>query len=360
VEAVGTLHSGRHRPPAGEVGDAAMDDATTFIDELPKAELHLHIEGTLEPELLFEIATRNDITLPYTSIADLRAAYDFRDLQDFLDLYYRGAAVLRTERDFYDLTRAYLAKAAKQRVLHTEIFFDPQAHTARGVAFSHIVDGIHRALTDGRQAYGISSRLIMCFLRHLDQEAASETLDQALGYKDRIVAVGLDSSERQHPPVKFRDVFERARREGFLTVAHAGEEGPADYVRQALDTLRVSRIDHGIRSLDDADLVARLVESKVPLTVCPLSNVKLGVVQSLESHPVLEMLRRQLMVTINSDDPAYFGGYINENYHAVQRALGLTKDHLVTIARNSFRAAFLPPPEMHTFITRLEEYVASR
>ena len=332
---------------------------TTFIAGLPKAELHLHIEGTLEPELLLTIARRNDVSLPYDSAEALRAAYRFTRLQDFLDLYYQGAGVLRTERDFYDLTWAYLQRARAENVLHAEIFFDPQAHTSRGVPFSTMIDGIHGAADDARGALGISVRLIMCFLRHLEATDAQDTLTAALPYRDRIVAVGLDSSERGHPPVKFQKVFDRARAEGFRTVAHAGEEGPADYVRQALELLHVSRIDHGNRALDDDALVRDLAQRRVPLTVCPLSNLKLGVVTDLRRHPVPEMLARDLVVTVNSDDPAYFGGYVNANYAAMQQ-LGLDRQHCVTLARNSFESSFLDPAAIATLVAMLDDYVATR
>jgi adenosine deaminase len=337
-----------------------MTAPTRFIEGLPKAELHLHIEGTLEPELSFALARRNGVALPYGSLAELRAAYDFRDLQDFLDLYYQGTRVLLEEQDFYDLTRAYLERVAAQGVLHAEIFFDPQAHTGRGVAFSTVIEGIHRALRDGERRFGITSKLIMCFLRHLDQDDALRTLDHALGYRDRIVAVGLDSSERGHPPAKFKEVFARARDAGFLAVAHAGEEGPAEYVREALDELGVVRIDHGNRALDDPALVRRLAEAKTPLTVCPLSNLKLAVVGDMTRHPLKQMIRKGLFVTINSDDPAYFGGYINENYLAVQTALGLTPAELAAVARNSFEASFLDDSEKQALIARLDDYLGHR
>ena len=336
-----------------------MESIASFIEGLPKAELHLHIEGTLEPELTFALAARNGVSLSYPSVEALRAAYDFGNLQDFLDLYYQGMQVLVTEQDFYELTRAYLERARAQNVLHTEIFFDPQAHGARGVPFARVIEGIHRALADGQRELGISSRLILCFLRHLSQEAAFETLEQALPYKDRIIGVGLDSSELGHPPGKFKEVFRRARDEGFLTVAHAGEEGPADYVSGALDLLGVSRIDHGNRALDDAALVRRLAESQVPLTVCPLSNLKLAVVKDMKAHPLKEMMARGLMVTVNSDDPAYFGGYVNENYRAVQEALAFSKDDLASLARNSFEASFLSRPEKAALVARLDSYLAA-
>lgn len=336
-----------------------MTAMTRFIDGLPKAELHLHLEGTLEPELMFALAKRNGVALPYGSVEELRAAYDFGSLQDFLDLYYQGTKVLLEEQDFYDLTWAYLEKARSQNVLHAEVFFDPQAHTARGVAFSTVIDGIDRALRDAERRLGISSKLIMCFLRHLDQDDAMKTLDRALDHRERIVGVGLDSSELGHPPAKFKDVFARAREAGFLTVAHAGEEGPAAYVREALDELGVVRIDHGNRSLDDAALVRRLAEAKTPLTVCPLSNLKLAVVKDMRDHPLPEMIEQGLFVTVNSDDPAYFGGYINENYHAVQEALALPRAQLAMLARNSFEAAFLETSEKQALIGRLDDYLSS-
>ncbi len=334
----------------------AIDD---FVTKLPKAELHVHIEGTLEPELMFAIAERNGIALPYASVEALRAAYNFRRLQDFLDIYYRGMGVLLHEQDFYDLTWAYLEKARSQNVLHAEIFFDPQGHTVRGVAFETALDGIWRALRDGADRLGISAKLILCFLRHLDADDAMRTLDQALAYKDRIVAVGLDSSELGHPPEKFKAVFDRARAEGFLTVAHAGEEGPPAYVWQALDALGVARIDHGNRALEDDALVRRLAADKTPLTVCPLSNLRLCVVDDMASHPLAEMIWRGLFVTVNSDDPSYFGGYMNENYRAVADALDLSRDTLAEVARNGFEAAFLTDAEKAALTAKLDAYLAS-
>ncbi len=337
-----------------------MSDAATFIERLPKAELHLHIEGTFEPELMFAIARRNRVELPYASVAELRAAYAFENLRGFLDIYYRGMNVLRTERDFYDLTWAYLERARAETVLHAEIFFDPQAHSARGVAFATVIEGLHRALEDGAAKLGISAKLILCFLRDRPAEDAMATLEEALAYKDWVVAVGLDSTELGHPPAGFREVFDRARAEGLLSVAHAGEEGPPEYVREALDLLRVARIDHGNRALEDPALVARLAREGVPLTLCPLSNLKLKVIEELSAHPLKEMLAKGLRVTVNSDDPAYFGGYVNENYRAVQEALGLTDEDLGQIARNSFEAAFLGQAEKQALIARLDEYLAGR
>ncbi|MGQ0805680.1 MAG: adenosine deaminase [Actinomycetota bacterium] len=309
--------------------------------ELPKAELHLHIEGTLEPELMSKLAGRNGVELPYPDVESIRRAYVFEDLQSFLDIYYAGCAVLVTEQDFSDLTTAYLQRAAAQGVRHAEIFFDPQTHTERGIEFATVVNGITAALAAGERDLGITSRLILCFLRHLSADAAMATLDTALPYRDEITAVGLDSSEVGNPPEKFRDVFDRARAEGFLAVAHAGEEGPAEYIWQALDVLGVRRIDHGVRCMEDDRLVERLVAEQIPLTVCPLSNVKLRVFPDLGQHNLRTMLERGLCVTINSDDPAYFGGYIGENYSATADALGLTRDQMLQVARNSFRASFL-------------------
>ncbi len=327
-----------------------------FIKCIPKAELHLHIEGTLEPELMFEIARRNNIAIQYKSVEELKKAYDFNNLQEFLDIYYEGARVLVKERDFYDTTWAYLEKARSQNIIHAEIFFDPQTHTERGIEFGTVIRGISRALKDGQGKLGMSSRLIMCFLRHLDEESAMRTLEQALGYKDLIIAVGLDSSEVGNPPSKFQRVFERARQEGFLTVAHAGEEGPAEYVWEALKLLEVSRLDHGNRSLDDEKLVRELVSRKMPLTVCPLSNLKLKVVQSLKEHSLRSMLEKGLLVMINSDDPAYFGGYLSENYLAISKALGLSREECVQLAKNSFKASFLDEESKEQMIGLVEKY----
>lgn len=328
-----------------------------FIAGIPKAELHLHIEGTFEPELMFRIADRNNLKLKYSSVEELRAAYNFNNLQEFLDIYYSGANVLIEEQDFYDLTWAYLEKIHSQNVLHTEIFFDPQTHTARGVSFAKVISGIQQALEDGQEKLGISYRLILSFLRHLSEESAFQTLDDALPFKSWIAAVGLDSSEKGHPPVKFERVFARARKEGFLTVAHAGEEGPAAYVRGAVDLLHVSRIDHGNRSLDDPNLVEELAERKIPLTVCPLSNFKLKVVKDMTKHPLKEMLEKKLMVTVNSDDPAYFGGYVNENYVAVAKVLNLSRQQIALLAKNSFKASFLNPNEKQVMLKKVEDYL---
>lgn len=329
-----------------------------FICGMPKAELHLHIEGTFEPELMFEIASRNNKKLKYGSVDELRAAYHFRDLQEFLDIYYTGAEVLIRERDFYDLTMAYLKKAHEQNVVHTEIFFDPQTHTARGIPFGTVINGIHTALDDANKNLGISHRLIMSFLRHLDENAAFEVFEQAQPFLEMITAVGLDSSERGNPPEKFARVFEKARSMGLLAVAHAGEEGPADYIRGALHHLKVSRIDHGNRSLDDPELLKLLAEKQVPLTICPLSNFKLCVVKEMTQHPLRKLMEAGLLVTINSDDPAYFGGFVNENYIAVQKALTLSPAEIVQLAKNSFRASFISDNEKAHFLKELDRYSA--
>lgn len=310
---------------------------------LPKAELHLHIEGTLEPELMFELAARNGVALPYDDVEAVRRAYVFADLQSFLDVYYAGCSVLVEAQDFYDLTLAYARRAAADGVRHAEIFFDPQTHTDRGIPLATVVEGIDAALRDAATELGLTTRLILCFLRHLSADAAMATLEAALPFRDRIIAVGLDSSEAGHPPGKFGAVFDRARADGFLTVAHAGEEGPPAYIGEALDRLRVSRIDHGVRCLEDPALVARLVAEQVPLTVCPLSNVKLRVVPDLAAHPLGRMLDAGLRVSINSDDPAYFGGYIGQNYEATAAALALDDAQVLQLARNSFLSSFLAP-----------------
>ena len=313
----------------------------SFIERLPKVELHLHIEGALEPELMFEIAQRNGVRLRYDSVEALRRAYAFTDLQSFLDIYYEGAQVLRAEADFYDMAFAYFRKARAQNVRHAEIFFDPQTHTDRGVPFTTVLDGLERAQRDAERDLGVSSRLILCFLRHLSAEAAMRTLEEALPHRHRIAAVGLDSSEAGHPPSKFHAVFERARAAGLRAVAHAGEEGPPQYIWEALDLLGVERVDHGVRCVEDAALVERLREQRTPLTVCPLSNVRLCVFERMEEHNLGRLLELGLCATVNSDDPAYFGGYIQENYLAAQRALALDEAQITTLARNSIEASFL-------------------
>jgi adenine deaminase len=325
-----------------------------FIVSLPKAELHLHIEGTLEPEMAFRLAAKHGVVLPYASVEAMRQAYQFTNLQSFLDIYYAGADLLRDEADFHALTAAYLRKAHEQGVVHVEIFFDPQTHTQRGVAFASVVGGIRRALLEAERNWGITHRLILCFLRHLSAEEAMRTLEEALAYRDVITAVGLDSSESGHPPAKFAAVFERARSAGLLTVAHAGEEGPAHYISEALDILQVRRIDHGVRCEEDPELVRRLVRDRVPLTVCPLSNVKLQVFDRIESHNLKRLLDLGLCVTVNSDDPAYFGGYVLENYLAVQQALDLSKADVARLARNSIEASFLSAPEQRRWLAAID------
>jgi adenine deaminase len=327
-----------------------------FIAGLPKAELHLHIEGTFEPELMLAIAKRNQIKTKYESVEDLKQAYQFNRLQDFLDIYYEGAAALITQQDFYDLTWAYLEKVQAQNVVHVEIFFDPQTHTTRGIAFDTVIQGIHAALKKAEQTLGITSKIILCFLRHLDEASAMQTLETALAYKDKIIGVGLDSSELDHPPSKFQRVFERALKEGFITVAHAGEEGPAAYIHEALDILKVARIDHGNRALEDPELVNLLVQQKTPLTICPLSNLYLKVVKDMRAHPIKLMLDKGLMVTVNSDDPAYFGGYMNENYLAITKALNLSKADLCQLAKNAFAASFLEDAKKMEWINKIEAY----
>ncbi len=329
-----------------------------FIHDIPKAELHIHVEGSLEPELMFAIAERNGVAIPYGSVEEVREAYKFTDLQSFLDIYYAGTRILLEERDYYDMTRSYLEKAHSQNVRHVELFFDPQSHTGRGVTFETVISGIHYALMDAEKQFGISSKLIMCFLRDLSVESAMDTLQQALPFKEWITAVGLDSAEIGHPPEKFVSVFDKAREEGFLTVAHAGEEGPAEYVRQALERLKVLRIDHGVRSLEDPQLVETLIAEQVPLTVCPLSNVKLGVFPSMKEHNLKKMLDLGLCVTVNSDDPAYFGGYITENLMAAQVALNLDHDDIYRIVKNSFQASFLTKEEKQELIDELDRFMS--
>jgi adenosine deaminase len=309
----------------------------SILQQMPKAELHIHIEGSLEPELMFKIAERNDIALRFASVEEVRRAYNFRDLQSFLDIYYEGARVLLHEQDFYDLTWAYLQRVSAQNVRHTEIFFDPQTHTDRGIPFETVVTGIRRALIDAEPRLGISSEMIMCFLRHLSAEEAMETLLRSLPFKEWIVGVGLDSSEVGNPPEKFKAVFDKAREHGFLTVAHAGEEGPPEYIWEALELLKVSRIDHGVRCVEDPRLVEKLREEQVPLTVCPLSNVELRVFGSIHEHNLKQMLDLGLCVTVNSDDPAYFGGYIAENFRAVQEGLHLNQEDIYKLVKNSFQ-----------------------
>ena len=329
-----------------------------FIHGIPKAELHIHIEGALEPELMLELAAKNGIDLPFASVSDVRRAYDFKDLQSFLDIYYQGAQVLLAEDDFYRLTWSYLQKAAEQNVRHAEIFFDPQTHTARGLKFETVVKGIHRAMADAGQQLDLSSKLIMCILRHLSVTEALATLEEARNFKDLITAVGLDSSELGFPPEKFVPVFDRARHWEFKTVAHAGEEGPPEYIWQALKLLRVDRIDHGVRCLEDAGLVDYLVEKQIPLTVCPLSNVKLKVFDDMKQHNLKQMIDLGLWVTVNSDDPAYFGGYIEENFLALHQAQGLTTEDIYKLARNAFNASFLDPAQKKKYLNELDAFVS--
>jgi len=330
-----------------------------FVRGLPKAELHVHIEGTLEPELAFRLARKRGIVLPYATVDDLRRAYQFPNLQSFLDVYYAGADVLRDQDDFHALTQAYLRKAHEQGVVHVEMFFDPQTHTARGVELSTVLLGLRRALKEAEREFGLTSRLILCFLRHLNAADAMRTLEDALPYKEFITAVGLDSSEAGHPPSKFAAVFDRARREGLLAVAHAGEEGPPAYIYEALDILQVQRIDHGVRCEEDPALVRRLAHERMPLTVCPLSNVRLNVFAAIEAHNLKRLLDRGLCVTVNSDDPAYFGGYVLENYLAVQRGLGLSYADLALLAHNSFEASFLGPVDKRRWMAAVAAYAAA-
>jgi len=325
-----------------------------LIAKLPKAELHLHIEGTLEPELMFTLAHKNNIAIPYQSVEEVRNAYNFTSLQSFLDIYYAGANVLINESDFFDLTWAYLLTCKAQNILHVEIFFDPQTHTKRGIAFKTVVEGITKALEKAKVELGISSFLIMSFLRHLSEAEAFETLEHSLPFKEKIIGVGLDSSEVGHPPSKFERVFEASAKEGYKIVAHAGEEGDCSYIWEAINLLHVSRIDHGIRCDEDAKLVDFLIEKQIPLTVCPLSNVKLKAVQNMQEHNIVKLLHKGVLVTVNSDDPAYFGGYINENYEALVKSLHVKEDELKTLAKNSFKASFLSEVKKQYFIDLIE------
>ncbi len=336
-----------------------MTDLAAFIAGLPKAELHLHIEGTLEPELMFALAERNAVAIPYASVEEVRAAYAFSNLQDFLDIYYAGAAVLKTRQDFHDLAAAYFSRAAADGVIHAELMFDPQTHTERGVAFAEVIEGLLSAMVEAEAAHGMTSRLILCFLRHLSEEAAFATLAQAEPWLDRIAAVGLDSSELGHPPAKFARVFAAARAKGLQITVHAGEEGPPAYVAEALDAVATDRIDHGNRAMEDPALIARLRDLGMTLTVCPLSNLKLCVVDDLAHHPIDRMLAAGLKATVNSDDPAYFGGYVAQNYSAVAQARGLSREDLVTLARNSLEGAFLPTEHIAAHLAKLNAFVAA-
>jgi adenine deaminase len=335
-----------------------MQDTDSLIKRLPKCELHIHIEGSLEPEMVFALARRNGIRLPYPSVEALRQAYRFSDLQDFLNIYYQSMSVLVTEQDFYDLAWAYLERAHPDNVRHVEMFFDPQGHTSRGVAFATVIQGLHRAIVDAGEKLGVQASMIMCFLRHLDETDAQRTLDQALAFKDRIAGVGLDSSEKGNPPSKFKHVFARARDAGFFLTAHAGEEGPAGYVWEALDVLGCTRIDHGNHSIDDASLVGRLAREQVPLTMCPLSNLRLRVVDDLAHHPLRRLMDKGVLVTVNSDDPAYFGGYVNQNYVAISAALGLGRADIATIVRNGIKASLLTAAEKDKALADVERVLA--
>ena len=329
-----------------------------FIQGLPKVELHLHIEGSLEPELLFELAQRNNIDIPYESPQELRKAYEFEDLQSFLDIYYQGANALRTEQDFYDLTWAYLERCKADNVIHTEIFFDPQTHTDRGIEFETVINGIHRAMQDGNEQLGITSQIIACFLRHLSEESAIETLQSIIKHQDKIIGVGLDSSELGHPPEKFKRAFQQAKDAGLLTVAHAGEEGPAQNIVDSVEMLSVSRVDHGVRCVEDESLMDALIESKMPLTVCPLSNIKLCVFDAMEQHNVVDLLRKGVAVTINSDDPAYFGGYMTDNFMAVSNAHPMTKSELAQFTINAINASFISEALKAKYRAQVADYLA--
>jgi adenosine deaminase len=331
------------------------DRLPDLLRSMPKAELHIHIEGSLEPELIFALAKRNSVGIPYSSVEELRSAYAFTNLQSFLDIYYAGASVLLKEQDFYDMAMAYFAKAAHDNVLHTELFFDPQTHTARGVSMETVIAGLHRACVDAQASHGVSASLIMCFLRHLSEEDAFETLEQALPFQDRIIGIGLDSGEVGNPPEKFARVFARCRELGFRLVAHAGEEGPPAYVWTALDLLKVERVDHGVQSSKDALLMQRLAKDRIALTVCPLSNLKLCVFADLASHNLRHLLDAGLVATVNSDDPAYFGGYMNDNFTQTFAATGMNAGHAYQLARNSFEASFIEESQKRAYVARLNE-----
>jgi adenosine deaminase len=358
-ELAGNGHRGAACVPPARGYRRVMTDLDAFIAGLPKAELHMHIEGSLEPELMFALAARNGIAIPFASVEEVRAAYEFSNLQDFLDIYYRGADVLRTEADFRDLALAYFDRIAADNVVHAEIFFDPQTHTDRGIDFDVVMRGLLAGMDEAQAKHGITSRLILCFLRHLDEDAAFATLDAAAPWLGRIAGVGLDSSELGHPPEKFARVFAAAAALGLKRVAHAGEEGPPAYVWKALDILKIDRLDHGNRSLEDPALVERLAREKMTLTVCPLSNLKLCVVPGMDAHPIDAMLRAGLRATINSDDPAYFGGYVNDNYRAAVKGRALGRDDLVTLAKNSFLGSFLDEAAIEAHIAKVDAYAAT-
>ena len=330
-----------------------MEDIAKFIREVPKTELHLHIEGTLEPELMFDLAKRNGIKIPYSNVNEVKSAYNFSNLETFLNIYYEGSKVLINEKDFFDLTWSYAVKCREDNIVHTEIFFDPQAHLSRGIKFETVINGINKALLKANKEFGLTYKIIMCFLRHLDEKSAFKVLDQAIEHKDKIIAVGLDSSEKGNPPSKFKNVFKKAIKEGFLTVAHAGEEGPPEYIWEAINLLEVKRIDHGIQCLKDKKLTKELRNKQIPLTVCPLSNVKLCVFRNLKEHNLKNMLNEGLMVMVNSDDPAYFGGYINDNLVESQAALNLSKNELKTLIINSFKSSFLSEGKKMEWIKKI-------
>ena len=330
-----------------------MKDIAKFIREVPKTELHLHIEGTLEPKLMFDLAKRNNIKIPYSNVYEVKSAYNFSNLETFLNIYYEGSKVLIKEQDFFDLTWSYAIKCREENIVHTEIFFDPQAHLSRGVKFETIINGINKALLKANKELGLTYKIIMCFLRHLDEKSAFKVLDQAIEHKDKIIAVGLDSSEKGHPPSKFKNVFKKAIKEGFLTVAHAGEEGPPEYIWEAINLLEVKRIDHGVQCLKDEKLIKELIKKQIPLTVCPLSNVKLCVFKNLKEHNLKNMLNEGLMVMVNSDDPAYFGGYVNDNLVESQAALNLSKNELKTLIINSFKSSFLSEEKKMKWIKKI-------
>lgn len=340
------------------VKTVAADRLPDLLRQMPKAELHIHIEGSLEPELIFELAQRNGVKIPYASVEELRSAYAFTNLQSFLDIYYAGASVLIQEQDFYDMARAYFVKAAEDNIVHAELFFDPQTHTARGVSMQTVVEGLHRACVDAQAEFGISASLIMCFLRHLSEQEAFETLERALPWRDKIIGIGLDSGEVGNPPEKFAKVFERCRELGFHLVAHAGEEGPPAYIWTALDVLKVERIDHGVQSIKDPALMQRLAHDRVALTVCPLSNLKLCVFPDLASHNLRQLLEAGLAVTINSDDPAYFGGYMNDNFVQLFAATQMTVQHAYMLARNSFEASFIDESAKQGHLEKLDAVFA--
>jgi len=328
-----------------------------LIKRLPKAELHLHIEGSLEPELMFTLAKKNNVQIPYKSIEDVRNAYNFTNLQSFLDIYYAGANVLITKEDFYDLTHAYILKCVEDNVIHTEIFFDPQTHTARGISFETVITGIKEALNDAKEKYGITSCIIMCFLRHLSQEDAFKTLDESLPFKDDIIGIGLDSSELGNPPSKFEEVFKKAKEEGFKLVAHAGEEADVSYIYEALDLLDIQRIDHGVQSIKSIELMKRLKEEQIPLTVCPNSNIELKVFETYKEHNIKELLDYGLNVSVNSDDPAYFKGYMNQNFINLCENLPLSKEDVITLVKNSFKSSFINDELKKEYLARVEEVI---